>query len=58
MQVRALNMLLILARLKDQAQAVLSILPAQEREKVILSDLSVDVAVHQALTLARQVSQA
>jgi MFS superfamily sulfate permease-like transporter len=58
LQVRALNMLLILARLKDQAQAVLSILPAQEREQVILSDLSVDVAVHQALTLAGQVSQA
>ncbi|WP_223487454.1 SulP family inorganic anion transporter [Pseudomonas sp. A-RE-19] len=58
LQVRALNMLLILARLKDQAQAVLSILPAREREQVILSDLSVDVAVQQALTLAGRVSQA
>jgi MFS superfamily sulfate permease-like transporter len=49
LQVRAEDKLLILARLKHQAQAVLSKLPAQERAQVIFSDLSVDVAVQQAL---------
>ena len=49
LQVRAEDKQLILARLKNQAQAVLSKLPAQERAQVIFSDLSVDVAVQQAL---------
>lgn len=49
LQVRALDKLLILARLKHEAQAVLSMLPAQELEQVILSGLSVDGAVQQAL---------
>jgi MFS superfamily sulfate permease-like transporter len=49
LQVRAEDKQLILARLKHQAQAVLSKLPAQERAQVIFSDLSVDVAVQQAL---------
>jgi MFS superfamily sulfate permease-like transporter len=48
LQVRAEDKLLILARLKHQAQAVLSKLPAQERAQVIFSDLSVDGAVQQA----------
>lgn len=52
LQVRALDKLLILARLKHEAKAVLSTLPAQEREQVILSGLSVDGAVKQALTLS------
>ena len=49
LQVRAEDKLLILARLKHQAKAALSKLPAQELEQVILSGLSVDVAVQQAL---------
>ncbi|QZP31971.1 SulP family inorganic anion transporter [Pseudomonas sp. DR48] len=49
LQVRALDMLLILARLKHEAKAVLSMLPTQELEQVFLSGLSVDDAVRQAL---------
>jgi len=49
LQVRALDKLLILARLKHEAKAVLSMLPTQELEQVILSGLSVDGAVQQAL---------
>lgn len=49
LQVRALDMLLILARLKHEAKAVLARLPTQEMEQVILSGLSVDGAVQQAL---------
>lgn len=40
---------LMLARLKDEAHAVLSALPKAERSQVILSDLSVDGAVQAAL---------
>lgn len=49
LQVRALDKLLILARLKHEAKAVLSMLPTQELEQVFLSGLSVDDAVQQAL---------
>lgn len=49
MQVRAEDKLLILARLKHEAKAVLALLPTQELEQVILSGLSVDGAVQQAL---------
>lgn len=49
LQVRALDMLLILARLKHEAKAVLAMLPTQELEQVFLSGLSVDDAVQQAL---------
>ena len=49
LQVRALDKLLILARLKHEAKAVLSMLPTQELEQVFLSGLSVDDAVRQAL---------
>ena len=49
MQVRAEDKLLILARLKHQAKGVLAKLPIQELEQVILSGLSVDGAVQQAL---------
>jgi MFS superfamily sulfate permease-like transporter len=49
LQVRALDMLLILARLKHEAKAVLAMLPTQELEQVFLSGLSVDDAVRQAL---------
>ncbi|MVV50477.1 SulP family inorganic anion transporter [Pseudomonas sp. PB120] len=49
LQVRAEDKRLILARLKHGAKVVLSKLPAQEREQVIFSDLSVDGAVQQAL---------
>ncbi|MHC8351352.1 SulP family inorganic anion transporter [Pseudomonas sp. RT4P38] len=49
LQVRAEDKLLILARMKHQAKAVLARLPAQELEQVILSGLSVDGAVQQAL---------
>jgi MFS superfamily sulfate permease-like transporter len=52
LRVRAEDKLLILARLKDQAKVVLSLLPARELEQVILSDLSVDGAVQQALKLS------
>ncbi|MCU7248175.1 SulP family inorganic anion transporter [Pseudomonas koreensis] len=51
LQIRAEDKLLILARLKHQAQSVLAQLPEQEREHVLLSDLSVDGAVQQALKL-------
>lgn len=51
LQVRAEDKLLILARLKHQAQSVLAQLPEREREHVLLSDLSVDGAVQQALKL-------
>ncbi|MEB0045231.1 MULTISPECIES: SulP family inorganic anion transporter [unclassified Pseudomonas] len=54
LQVRAEDKLLILARLKQEAHMVLSKLPAQEREQVMLSDLSVDGAVQQALKLVVQ----
>ncbi|RON50298.1 SulP family inorganic anion transporter [Pseudomonas frederiksbergensis] len=49
LQVRAQDKLLILARLKHEAKAVLASLPALELEQVILSGLSVDGAVKQAL---------
>jgi MFS superfamily sulfate permease-like transporter len=49
LQVRALDKLLILARLKHEAKAVLAMLPTQELEQVFLSGLSVDDAVRQAL---------
>jgi MFS superfamily sulfate permease-like transporter len=49
LQVRALDKLLILARLKHEAKAVLAMLPTQELEQVFLSGLSVDDAVQQAL---------
>lgn len=49
---RAEDKLLILARLKHEAKAVLSTLPVQELEQVILSGLSVDGAVQQACALA------
>jgi MFS superfamily sulfate permease-like transporter len=49
LQVRALDQLLILARLKHEAKAVLAMLPTQELEQVFLSGLSVDDAVQQAL---------
>ncbi|MCU0120920.1 SulP family inorganic anion transporter [Pseudomonas sp. B2M1-30] len=51
LQIRAEDKLLILARLKHQAQSVLAQLPEQERKHVLLSDLSVDGAVQQALRL-------
>lgn len=51
LQVRAEDKLLILARLKHEAQAVLAQLPELEREQVLLSGLSVDEAVQQALKL-------
>jgi MFS superfamily sulfate permease-like transporter len=54
LRVRAEDKLLILARLKDQAKVVLSLLPARELEQVILSDLSVDGAVQQALKLSAE----
>jgi MFS superfamily sulfate permease-like transporter len=49
LQVRALDKLLILARLKHEAKAVLAMLPTRELEQVFLSGLSVDDAVRQAL---------
>lgn len=49
LQVRALDKLLILARLKHEAKAVLAVLPTRELEQVFLSGLSVDDAVQQAL---------
>jgi len=49
LQVRAEDKLLILARLKHEAQSVLLKLPEQEREQVVFSDLSVDGAVQVAL---------
>ncbi|CAI8832692.1 SulP family inorganic anion transporter [Pseudomonas sp. IT-P294] len=49
LQVRALDKLLILARLKHEAKAVLAVLPTRELEQVFLSGLSVDDAVRQAL---------
>ncbi|MHC8411543.1 SulP family inorganic anion transporter [Pseudomonas sp. Hz4] len=58
MQVRAEDKLLILARLKHQAKAVLSLLPPQELAQVILSGLSVDGAVQQALQANGHLSQA
>ncbi|MDI2143361.1 MULTISPECIES: SulP family inorganic anion transporter [unclassified Pseudomonas] len=51
LQVRAEDKLLILARLKHEAQTVLAQLPALELEQVLLSGLSVDEAVQQALKL-------
>ena len=49
LQVRAEDKLLILARLKHEAQSVLLKLLEQEREQVVFSDLSVDGAVQVAL---------
>ncbi len=49
---------LVLARLKNEAQAVLAALPKAERTHVILSDLSVDGAVQAALKTQEQNVQA
>jgi MFS superfamily sulfate permease-like transporter len=48
-RVRGEGMQLVLARLKDAAQSALAVLPEVAGTQVILSDLSVDGAVQQAL---------